>query len=386
MVKNIEAHILPQKTDNKKLLALDLLRGITAFAVFMGHLRTLFFVDYSAIKADKIAQVFFFLTGFGHQSVIIFFILSGFFIAKTIQESIDRHKWRFKDYFINRFIRLETVLLPALILGFIYDTIGLHFFAKSESYAGLIPSLRLISPIGKLDLETFFANILFLQNIIADTFGSNAPLWSLANEFWYYMIFPLIYFSLIKKYSPTKRVLSAVLAVSILVFIGQTIALYFLIWLMGAGAFYAHRKYGNKLVSSPFSFKTGLFITFFLLLLILFCTRINYLGAFFNDFSLGFSACLFVFLLSLYDIKTPFLKRLATYLSNISYTLYVTHIPIAMLLCSMLSAHRQAWNYSNLAVFFILAVNLVLYSTLSWYLFERNTAVIKKWFKSVIGY
>jgi peptidoglycan/LPS O-acetylase OafA/YrhL len=385
MVKNIETHILPQKTDNKKLLALDLLRGITAFAVFIGHLRTLFFVDYSAIKADKIAQVFFFLTGFGHQSVIIFFILSGFFIAKTIQESIDRNKWRFKDYFINRFIRLETVLLPALILGFIYDTIGLHFFAKAESYAGLIPSLRLISPVGKLNLGTFFSNILFLQNIIADTFGSNAPLWSLANEFWYYMIFPLIYFSLIKKYSPIKRVLAAILAIGILVFIGQTIALYFLIWLMGAAAFYAHRKYGNALILRHFALKMALFVTFPMLVLILSCTRVNYLAAVFNDFSLGFSTCFFVFLLSLYEIKNAFLKRLATYLSNISYTLYVTHIPIAMLLCSILSTNRHDWNYSNLFIFFLLTLIIIWYSTLSWYLFERNTPIIKKWVKGLIG-
>jgi peptidoglycan/LPS O-acetylase OafA/YrhL len=385
MVKNIEAPILPQKIDNKKLLTLDLLRGITAFAVFMGHLRTLFFVDYSAIKADKIAQVFFFLTGFGHQSVIIFFILSGFFIAKTIQESIDRHKWRFKDYFINRFIRLETVLIPALILGFIYDTIGLHFFAKTESYAGLIPSLTLISPVGRLDLGTFFANILFLQNITADTFGSNAPLWSLANEFWYYMIFPLIYFSLIKKYPPIKRLLSAILAISILVFIGKTVALYFLIWLMGAGAFYAHRKYGNALTLRQYSLKIALIATFIILLLVLSCTRVNYLTAVFNDFSLGFSTCLFVFLLSLSEIKNAFLKRLATYLSDISYTLYVTHIPIAMLLCSLIATHRHDWNYSNLIIFFLLALIIIWYSTLSWYLFERNTPIIKKWFKVVIG-
>lgn len=383
MVKNRlnDSNPLP-KTDADKLLGLDLLRGVTAFAVFMGHLRTLYFMDYASIKGDKIAQIFFFLTGFGHQSVIIFFVLSGFFIAKTIQKSIELDKWRFKDYCINRIVRLETVLIPALILGFCFDTIGLHFFAQAESYAGKIPSLPYMSPVGKLDIETFFGNILFFQNIIADTFGSNAPLWSLANEFWYYMLFPLLYFSLIKKYSLTKRLIYGLLAIGIIVFIGKMIALYFLIWLIGAIAFYVHQKYAKQLSNNDFYFKIGLLITALLLLMVLIFTRLNLFNTFFNDYSLGLTTGLFVLYLSLYDMKNAYLKRLATYLSNISYTLYVTHIPVAMLLCSALSINRQEWNYTNLSVFFLAAIAIVLYCTLSWYLFERNTGIVKKWFKS----
>ena len=387
MIKNILYNTNPpSKTTAEKLLALDLLRGVTAFAVFMGHLRTLYFVDYSSIKGDKTAQIFFFLTGFGHQSVIIFFVLSGFFIAKTIQTSIELNKWRFKDYCINRVVRLETVLIPALILGFYFDTIGLHFFAQAESYAGKIPALPYMSPVGKLDLETFFGNILFFQNIIADTFGSNAPLWSLANEFWYYMLFPLLYFSVInKKYSLTKRLIYVLIALGIVVFIGKMIALYFLIWLIGAIVFYSYAQYGKQLISNDVYFKIGLSITALLLLTVLIFTRLNLFDTFFNDYSLGFTTGLFVLYLSLCDIKNTYLQRLATYLSNISYTLYVTHIPIAMLLCSLLSINRQDWNYWNLGTFFLLALVLVLYCTLSWYLFERNTPIVKKWVKNSLN-
>ena len=34
-------------------------------------------------------------------------------------------------------------------------------------------------------------NAFFLQTIVGPTFGSNGPLWSLAYEWWYYVLFPL---------------------------------------------------------------------------------------------------------------------------------------------------------------------------------------------------
>ena len=145
----------------RKFLWLDLLRGVTALAVFFGHLRTLYFLDYSDVQPDSIAKAFFFVTGFGHQAVIIFFVLSGFFIAKTVQNAIDRNQWSFSDYFINRFIRLEVVLIPALLLGMCCDSLGLMFFSQVDSYAGKIEFLPFVSPIGKLNLETFFGNAFF---------------------------------------------------------------------------------------------------------------------------------------------------------------------------------------------------------------------------------
>lgn len=385
MVNRVESPVLTQKSKTEKLLWLDLLRGVTAFAVFIGHLRTLYFVDFSAIEANVQTKVFFFFTGFGHQSVIIFFVLSGFFIAKTTQSAIDRHRWRFKDYLINRIVRLETVLLPTLILGLCLDTIGLHFFSQVESYMGQIPSLLYVSPVGKLDLATFFGNVLFLQNITADTFGSNAPLWSLANEFWYYMIFPLLYFSLLPQYPLSKRLFFSLLAISILVFVGKMIALYFLIWAMGAVAFYVNQKYSALLLSRPFFFKVMLVFASISLVTVLFFTRVNKFEAIFNDYSLGFVTGFFVLMLSLCKMENPFLKGASTYLSNISYTLYLTHIPAAMLLCAWISTERHTWNYTNLLTFSLLTIFILLYATLSWYLFERNTPYVKTWVKQALN-
>jgi peptidoglycan/LPS O-acetylase OafA/YrhL len=40
-----------------------------------------------------------------------------------------------------------------------------------------------------LGFSTFVGNLLQLQTIVVSSLGSNGPLWSLANEWWYYVLF-----------------------------------------------------------------------------------------------------------------------------------------------------------------------------------------------------
>jgi len=57
--------------------SLDLIRAVAACAVMIGHLRTLFFVDSSICHTDPgLSKPSIFLW-FGHQAVIVFFVLSG---------------------------------------------------------------------------------------------------------------------------------------------------------------------------------------------------------------------------------------------------------------------------------------------------------------------
>ena len=104
---------------------LDLVRGLAAVAVCASHLRNGLIVDYgqySALQEPNIAQkVFYFSTGLGHQAVIIFFVLSGFFVGSSIIKNVKR--FNFTKYMITRLSRLWIVLIPALILTAIVDSI-----------------------------------------------------------------------------------------------------------------------------------------------------------------------------------------------------------------------------------------------------------------------
>lgn len=63
-------------------LWLDLIRGSSALLVCLGHLRNAMLVDYSTLVHPNIAiKAFYALTSFGHQAVMVFFVLSGYFVG-----------------------------------------------------------------------------------------------------------------------------------------------------------------------------------------------------------------------------------------------------------------------------------------------------------------
>lgn len=350
----------------------DLFRGISSIIVLIGHLRALTFETYASGNTDPIAQSFFFFTGFGHQAVVIFFVLSGFFIVRSIHESVISDRWDARAYSFNRLTRLWIVLIPALIMTLLWDTIGLLNFENSLAYAGKIPYLD-VSPVGKLGIATFFGNIFFTQNILVSTYGSNGALWSLTNEFWYYLLFPLLYFAVVKYYNLAGRILLAVLAAAVIFFIGREITSYFIIWLMGALLYVLIRK-GNPLAGSMWSISLSSLIFVITLVFI----RLNKYPLVFNDFSLGATFVLLLTSLCGLSMNNSYLKRLASFLANISYTVYVFHLSFAVFISSLLLEERMKWSYGNLLYYLLLTTVVLVYCWFMYLLFERNTDTAKK--------
>src|SRR5580704_5843011 len=95
----------------------DLLRGIAAFLVLIGHWRNLFFIDFSEITQHRWwFAVPYTLSSVGHQSVVLFFVLSGYFISSSVIRALERNRFEWKAYLLRRGLRLWIVLLPALLL------------------------------------------------------------------------------------------------------------------------------------------------------------------------------------------------------------------------------------------------------------------------------
>jgi peptidoglycan/LPS O-acetylase OafA/YrhL len=73
---------------------LDMVRGIAALAVMFGHIRGLFFLDYSDLAAPSPAVTLFYaVTGLGHQAVMVFFVLSGCLIGGSVMTAMKRWTW-----------------------------------------------------------------------------------------------------------------------------------------------------------------------------------------------------------------------------------------------------------------------------------------------------
>ena len=72
-------------------------------------------------------------------------------------------------------------------------------------------------------------------------------------------------------------------------------------------------------------------------------------------------------------------RRIATGLSEISYTLYVTHFPVLFLVAAAVLKGRQFQpDAQGYAWFAALAAGILLFATAMWWLFERNTDRVRK--------
>src|SRR5713101_2621714 len=93
----------------------------------LGHVRGLFFLDFPFLANRSLAyRVLYAVTGFGHQAVMIFFVLSGYFIGTSVIDSVNGQRWSWRVYLVNRLTRLQMALFPALILGATLDQIGMR--------------------------------------------------------------------------------------------------------------------------------------------------------------------------------------------------------------------------------------------------------------------
>ena len=347
---------------------LDLARSLAALFVFFNHLRYLSFLGYDKQNLGAAGKAFFFITGFGHQSVMVFFVLSGFFISKTIVDSIERGKWSPKRYAVHRVTRLWVVFIPALLLTLLMDTLTEKFFGFNDSE-------------GRHTLINFLRNMFFMQGFHQwPAYGSNIALWSLANEFWYYVLLPFV---LVPIFIPSSRKIA--IPVALVVMFGAYWVLRdffvgihgFLIFLMGALVYCITRKETRKI--KTFWFYLG--VLFFLIVL----TLSRYIDSppALWDMLLGTGVAVMVYTwVMTKDQFSRYYDKYATFFSSFSFTLYVTHVPLMLFFCSMVGLHNAYVTPMNMVWYCLLAVgNLALSYGLYW-LFERNTNHVRKYVES----
>jgi len=195
-----------------------------------------------------------FFCGFGHIAVIVFFVISGFLVGGGAILRLEDNGFDVIDYFVHRAARIYTVLIPALIAGFVLDRGGIALFDQSGIYHH--PDFFYSNEFGNnlskhLSLLVFVGNLLSLQTITVSTFGSNGPLWSLANEWWYYVVFG---FGLVayRPGSMLTRVIAGGASLAVMLLLPRAISLCFIMWGIGAGVAVLDRYWSGW----PFHFGT----------------------------------------------------------------------------------------------------------------------------------
>jgi peptidoglycan/LPS O-acetylase OafA/YrhL len=353
---------------------LNVLRGIAALQVCVHHFRNHFFPSFSdVVDPGFIFKLFAFATGFANHAVMIFFAISGWLVGGSVLNNIRKNNFAI-NYAIDRISRLWTVLIPVFIISLliVLAVQNLNFLYK-DVFMGS-PS------IGAL---TFVGNLLGLQTIFIDRYAANYPLWSLANETAYYLTFPLLVGLFVPAFSfKVKAVLCAALLL-VLGYLPTEIIIFASVWLLGA-------------LFSRIQIQTNLCGKFALLMLSL---GFMLWGRYKNMHDDIYIILLYIVPLMAYlsanltDTPTAIkqnklLQKVVHFLSEISFSLYVLHVPFIYLFQSFYTGVTGQkllnLNVNGALVFAAMIVLTLLFTYMFYRLFENQHVPLRQYLKHKI--
>ena len=321
-------------------LFLDALRLICALTVLFSHCGLVLVPEWMSRLH---------LYELGHGAVVVFFVLSGFVIAHTTSS----RKRTFEDYLASRFSRLYSIYFPAIV-----------FTAMCAIAAFLINPVIYSQYDRGYNLSRYLLSLFFCNELwfISSAPPVNIPLWSLSFEFWYYILFALIYYK-------AKNIKGVGIAVLVCCLIGPKILVMFPIWGLGWLAY--------KIRSFNLNISLARFIS--LIFLIAAVITIMYLpeypyavgskpfyraNAFMSDTITGIfvAACMWVMPTN----TEPLLKESASikkfrFYANLTYPIYLLHFPILVVCSAMLhkyDLHSMSWFCAGLSTTLILCLLL----------------------------
>lgn len=343
---------------------LDLIRGLAASAVLFGHLRDHQFTAYRDLEvgyAGALNYVLYGLTHFGREAVMVFFVLSGFLVGgNALVEVVNKGRLNLGRYILARGTRMYVVLLPALLLGGMLDVA-----VGNSAYTT------------RLEGSVFFGNLAFLQTICVPCFGSNAPLWSLANEFWYYMLWPLF---LAVPVAGKRRVLHIVLL--LLALVGMSVVMprimeLFPLWLLGVGLRVAPPWFGGAVWKYVFLAALGGAC--------IWAARQDGLLA---DMVVGltFAGFLWHWITSARSVPR-FLPGFSVWLASFSFTLYAIHYPLIKWIYATFRS-ASGWQIPSTragpiqwAVLLLVAAVVYAVAWIVYWFTERRTYAVRSWLR-----
>lgn len=378
---------------------LDAVRGLAALSVFFGHgsymflgtsLRQILTHHAHAAVTAAAPHIQAERTHFGRQAVVVFFVLSGYLVGGGALRTVRNRIWSWKGYLLQRLTRLWVVLVPALLLTAALAATAAHLF--SHPIPGLDHTASTPASVAHLlpaqsRLALFVGNLFFLQGVLVRIFPYNGPLWSLAYEFWYYMMFPLLLFGLAPSTRPLRRACCWALMIGMWVLCGKTISLYFLLWLMGVAVYCLPLRLSETGIRRIAPWLCVGFLGFNVLVVAL---PFDITA---SDFCTGacFSALLWVLVHFRKPAGASLYRSASTKLSAMSYTLYVSHFPLLLFLSTCMVTfwpHRPS-GVASLALLagayaVVFAICYGIYCC-----FEAHTGEVRKrasqWVDRVIG-
>ncbi|MPW21283.1 acyltransferase family protein [Paraburkholderia sp. CNPSo 3157] len=315
----------------------DAMRGFAALLVAYFHCRQVEWVGMQSFhhfagKSLDLNTIAAYLTlpiAWGSAGVPIFFVISGYCIHRGAAQRLasnPAYRLDAANFWARRFARIYPVLFAALLLTLALDWTSLH----------LPPVNHKILDIGP---KAFLVNLFSLQGVAGKTYGSNGALWTLSLEVQFYAVYP-VFFALRRRLGmmPVLGLVALVNVASVFVFERNDLQFFTSFWFAWTlGAWIAesqvkrdasHRRmpwrmYGAALMFTALgcvAFHFGQYIAFQL-------------------WALGFACYLAEALKSRRQNrsqKDAAAVRLLSRFGDFSFSLYSIHLPVFVLLSSLL--------------------------------------------------
>ena len=283
----------------------------------------------------------------GALGVILFFLISGFLITRSVLTNIKRAEYSLSDYMIERFSRIYTAFVPALVLIAITDYFLIHHpsFPSAENY-----TVR--NAVGNLFMLQDFPLLLILHHIgvsswSIDAFSTGGTFWTLPIEWWIYVTFGLLFFSIKNRSWTIVRliILPLVSLYPLYHFIARYGGSLTGVWMMGMASsalyYWAEGAQIDRSQERRRMLITAVILTFLMIPMGL--ARLAYANL--NVYDMAFTVVLAVmlfaplFVLNLHPIRVPNMVRLlAHHLASYSYSLYLIH---TTLMIAVLTLHPE---------------------------------------------
>ncbi|HTK13189.1 MAG TPA: acyltransferase [Xanthobacteraceae bacterium] len=354
------------------LIALDILRGLAAIEVMLVHTRAASFVEYGLLPADQqtaFTAAFYALTRLGMESVLIFFVLSGFLVGGQIVSRLRSGTFVLRTYAIDRLTRIFLPLVPACLFTAAIDA----FILDRPDHIGVL-----------------LGNMAGLNGILVPLLLTDSPLWTLPFEIWFYITGGALGYIIASANAGDStgrkagsRLVAFIVVVACICVFSVLPARYVLYWGMGALATFllASRFKACLAICGAVILAAG--IVLFQLAL---ASRAFASIVFPKDMAetivcVGVFCLLPLFCSASLNQRLGSVRRIAGAVSGFSYSLYLFHYPTNVALNAVLP---QAARITPHAIFDfgLRAGACVLVAGVAYMVFERNTPTLRRYLTS----
>ncbi|KYC36734.1 acyltransferase [Scytonema hofmannii PCC 7110] len=361
-----------------RLQYLDGLRGLASLYVVLVHID-----PFTGEQLPEWLSLFTKLLRYGAFSVVVFIVLSGYVLMLPVVRSQTGFvSGGLLNYIQRRSRRILPPYYTALVLSLLL-AVAVVAIEKFTNFRWTeIPEAPFSPYFAWVDVVT---HLLLIHNFSSDTYHSiNSPMWSVATEWQLYFLFPLLLLPIWRRFGITVVVIAAFLIGLAPLYLFnrfiETACPWFLgIFALGMLAADVGFSQNPKLINLKKSIPWGMLAV--ILTLIAFVTEWRRLGLEFwvgQSFLGAASACLFICFTQLVveEKKSPLLLRLfehpwAIALGAFSYSLYLTHGPVLMLVRQVLLSWQMSPTMFGVTYYILSTVMSLLFAYLFYLFVER---------------